>query len=177
MSATASRPHGRAQEWLSIRRLTYPDLPAVLAIERRSFPSPWSLAMFVLELSKADGICLAAERKGVLLGYLICARYETVFHLMNIAVAPEWRRLGIAQALLRELIDRTESPNARLTLEVRHSNAGAIALYEREGFRIAGTRRRYYQDNGEDAYVMWRTPATLEGSLADVPNAQEDILR
>ncbi|HXP29176.1 MAG TPA: hypothetical protein VN804_05435, partial [Solirubrobacteraceae bacterium] len=59
---------------------------------------------------------------------------------------------------------------ARYTLEVRRSNAVAIHLYEREGFRAAGTRRRYYQDNGEDALVMWRTPATLEGSLQDVPN-------
>jgi ribosomal-protein-alanine N-acetyltransferase len=53
---------------------------------------------------------------------------------------------------------------------VRRSNDGAIALYEREGFRAAGLRRRYYQDNGEDALVMWRTPATLLGSLEDVPN-------
>ena len=59
---------------------------------------------------------------------------------------------------------------AQFTLEVRRSNAVAIHLYEREGFRAAGTRRRYYQDNGEDALVMWRTPATLGGSLDDVPN-------
>ena len=53
---------------------------------------------------------------------------------------------------------------------MRRSNDVAIHLYEREGFRAAGMRRRYYQDNGEDALVMWRTPATLEGSLGDVPN-------
>ena len=53
---------------------------------------------------------------------------------------------------------------------MRRSNAVAIHLYEREGFRAAGTRRRYYQDNGEDALVMWRTPATRAGSLEDVPN-------
>ena len=60
--------------------------------------------------------------------------------------------------------------NARFTLEVRRSNYAAIHLYEREGFQAAGMRRRYYQDNGEDALVMWRTPATLRGSLDDVPN-------
>ena len=60
--------------------------------------------------------------------------------------------------------------HARFTLEVRRSNHVAIHLYEREGFRAAGLRRRYYQDNGEDALVMWRTPATLAGSLDDVPN-------
>jgi len=63
-----------------------------------------------------------------------------------------------------------DDDDARFTLEVRRSNAIAIHLYEREGFRAAGMRRRYYQDNGEDALVMWRTPATRAGSLDDVPN-------
>jgi ribosomal-protein-alanine N-acetyltransferase len=72
--------------------------------------------------------------------------------------------------MLAELYDRVGDDDARFTLEVRRSNAVAIHLYEREGFRAAGMRRRYYQDNGEDALVMWRTPATLAGSLMDVPN-------
>ena len=155
---------------LEIRRLTYADLPQVIAIERRAFPTPWSLAMFVLELSKPGGICLAARREGSLVGYLICSRYDTVWHIMNIAVDPDRRRTGIATALLLELLQRVSDQNARYTLEVRMSNAGAIRLYERFGFRTAGTRRRYYQDNGEDALIMWRTPATLNGSLDDVPN-------
>ena len=155
---------------LEIRRLTYADLPQVIAIERRAFPTPWSLAMFVLELSKPGGICLAARRDGTLVGYLICSRYDTVWHVMNVAVDPDRRRTGIATALLLELLQRVGDKNARYTLEVRTSNAGAIRLYERFGFRTAGTRRRYYQDNGEDARIMWRTPATLNGSLDDVPN-------
>jgi ribosomal-protein-alanine N-acetyltransferase len=155
---------------LRIRRLTYPDLPQVIAVERRAFPTPWSLAMFVLELSKANGICLAAVGEGRLVGYLICSRYETVWHIMNVAVAPERRREGVASALIGALYERVGDEDARYTLEVRRSNLGAIRLYEREGFRAAGLRRRYYQDNGEDALVMWRTPATLAGSLADVPN-------
>jgi ribosomal-protein-alanine N-acetyltransferase len=155
---------------LRIRRLTYPDLPQVIGIERRAFPTPWSLAMFVLELSKASGVCLAAVSRGRLVGYLICSRYETVWHVMNVAVDPDRRREGIASALIAELYTRVEDRQARYTLEVRRSNHGAIHLYEREGFRAAGLRRRYYQDNGEDALVMWRTPATLLGSLDDVPN-------
>ena len=63
---------------LQIRRLTYADLPQVLAIERRAFPTPWSLAMFVLELSKPSGICLAAVRDEQIVGYLVCSRYDTV---------------------------------------------------------------------------------------------------
>ena len=77
---------------IEVRRLTYADLPQVVAIERRAFPTPWSLAMFVLELSKPGGVCLAARRDGGLVGSLICSRYDTVWHVMNVAVAPE--RLG-----------------------------------------------------------------------------------
>jgi [ribosomal protein S18]-alanine N-acetyltransferase len=154
-----------------IRRLSYADLPQVVAIERRAFPTPWSLAMFVLELSKPTGICLAAVRSGRLTGYMVCSRYDTVWHIMNVAVDPAHHREGVATALIRRLLDDV-GPEARLTLEVRPSNGAAIALYERFGFVSAGIRRRYYQDNGEDALVMWRTPATLRGSLDDVPNAR-----
>jgi ribosomal-protein-alanine N-acetyltransferase len=139
-----------------IRRLTYADLPQVVAIERRAFPTPWSLAMFVLELSKPSGICLAATRAGRLVGYLVCSRYDTVWHIMNVAVDPDRRRRGIASALLGALLDRVGS-DAQITLEVRRSNGGAIQLYERFGFRSAGVRPRYYADNGEDAVIMWRT--------------------
>jgi ribosomal-protein-alanine N-acetyltransferase len=158
---------------VKIRRLVYPDLPNVIAIERRVFPTPWSLAMFVLERSKQSGICLAAvleETHGRrLAGYLICSRYAEVWHVMNVAVDIEYQRLGVASALLAELYAQVNDEHAHFTLEVRRSNLPAIQLYEREGFRAAGVRRRYYQDNGEDALVMWRTPATLEGSLDDVP--------
>ncbi len=154
---------------LDIRRLTYADLPQVIAIERRAFPTPWSLAMFVLELSKPGGVCLAARRDQRLSGYIICSRFEEVWHLMNVAVEPLERRLGTATALIEGVLERV-GEDARLTLEVRPSNDGAIALYEHFGFLSAGTRRRYYQDNGEDALIMWRTPATLRGALDDVPN-------
>jgi ribosomal-protein-alanine N-acetyltransferase len=138
----------------SIRRLAYSDLPAVISIERRSFPTPWSLAMFVLELSKPSGICLAATDGDELLGYLVCSRYEQVWHLMNVAVAPERRRGGVARGLIAKLV---EEAGGRLpfTLEVRVSNRPAIVMYERLGFRSAGVRPRYYQDNGEDALIMW----------------------
>jgi [ribosomal protein S18]-alanine N-acetyltransferase len=139
---------------LTVRRLAYADLPAVLAIERRSFETPWSLAMFVLELSKPSGICLAIAAEGGLVGYLICSRYADVWHLMNIAVAPERRREGIATGLMQRLFDEAGT-DARFTLEVRTSNRSAITMYERFGFRPAGHRRRYYHDNGEDALIMW----------------------
>lgn len=137
-----------------MRRLAYSDLPAVISIERRSFPAPWSLAMFVLELSKPSGICLAATEDDSMVGYLVCSRYDRVWHLMNVAVDPERRRRGIARRLIERLIEEAgrEFP---FTLEVRVSNRVAIAMYERLGFRSAGVRPRYYRDNGEDALIMW----------------------
>jgi [ribosomal protein S18]-alanine N-acetyltransferase len=150
---------------LDIRRLTYADLPQVIAIERRAFPTPWSLAMFVLELSKPSGICLAAVREERLLGYLVCSRYDTVWHLMNVAVDDRLRRRGIATALIERLFELADGEGEQYTLEVRTSNGGAIALYERFGFRAAGRRRAYYHDNREDALIMWRT-ATSERAAA-----------
>jgi ribosomal-protein-alanine N-acetyltransferase len=175
---------------IQVRRLTYADLPQVVAIERRAFVTPWSLAMFVLELSKPSGICLAADvevipeatgdepegrGRGELAGYLVCSRYDLVWHIMNVSVDPDRRRRGIATALMHALFERVADPGAQYTLEVRRSNQGAIDLYDRLGFKSAGVRRRYYADNGEDAIVMWRTPATLRGTLDDVPNARHVV--
>jgi [ribosomal protein S18]-alanine N-acetyltransferase len=150
---------------VTIRPLGYSDLPQVIAIERRAFPTAWSLGMFVLELSKPSGISLAAIRDGHLVGYLICARYADVWHLMNIAVDPAARQQGVGTALLEQMVQRA-GHDASYTLEVRPSNATAIALYERFGFRSAGTRRRYYHDTGEDAVIMWRTSETPSTSSA-----------
>src|SRR3954453_9478532 len=151
---------------LRLRRLGYGDLPSVISIERRSFPTPWSLAMFVLELSKPSGICLAAEDSEGLVAYLVCARYDDVWHLMNVAVRPERRRRGIATDLIERLFEEA-GPGARFTLEVRVSNPPAIEMYRRFGFRSAGRRRRYYHDNGEDALIMWLgAPGGASGGLS-----------
>jgi ribosomal-protein-alanine N-acetyltransferase len=142
---------------IDIRRLTYADLPQVIAIERRAFPTPWSLAMFVLELSKPSGICLAALQDEHIVGYLVCSRYDTVWHVMNVAVDDRLLRQGIASALLERLFEMGDKPNEQYTLEVRTSNDAAIRLYEKFDFRAAGRRRAYYHDNREDALIMWRT--------------------
>ncbi len=147
-----------AAEEPTVRPLGYSDLPAVISIERRAFPTPWSLAMFVLELAKPSGIYLGGPARGRVAGYLICSRYADIWHLMNIAVDPGWRRRGLGAAMLSEMLRRIGEDGA-CTLEVRTSNSPAIELYERFGFRAAGTRPRYYRDTGEDALIMWRTAA------------------
>jgi [ribosomal protein S18]-alanine N-acetyltransferase len=148
---------GRGPAGLGVRRLAFADLPQVIAIERRAFPTPWSLAMFVLELSKPSGICLAATLGERLVGYLVCSRYDRVWHLMNVAVDLRLRRRGVATAMMEGLFERADPQGSRYTLEVRMSNHSAIAMYERFGFRAAGTRHGYYHDNREDALIMWRT--------------------
>src|SRR5436190_262706 len=153
-----SHRHARVaiDPFFGIRPLAYGDLPDVITIERRAFPAPWSLAMFVLELSKPTSICTGAITGGELAGYLICSRYHSVWHLMNLAVDLDYRRLGIASRLIEHLLAEA-GVDERYTLEVRVSNTEAIRMYESFGFRSAGIRRRYYHDNNEDALIMWRT--------------------
>jgi [ribosomal protein S18]-alanine N-acetyltransferase len=140
-----------------IKRLQLRDLAAIEAIEKVSYPTPWSRSMFASELAKPSSICLGAFEGERLAGYLIVSRYVDAWHVMNLAVAPDDRRRGIARSLLECLFDLTDGDMRRgYTLEVRVSNSGAIALYERLGFRSSGLRRGYYTDNREDAVIMWR---------------------
>jgi ribosomal-protein-alanine N-acetyltransferase len=118
--------------------------------------------MFVLELSKPSGICLVALNDERVVGYLVCSRYDIVWHVMNVAVDPARRREGIATALLDHLFEMADKPGEQYTLEVRTSNDAAIALYERFGFRSAGVRPGYYHDNKEDALIMWRVVAEAQ---------------
>ncbi len=147
---------------VELRRLSTRDLTAIDRIERRSYPTPWSRSMFAGELAKPSSLCVGAfdAETRQLVGYLIASRYVDAWHVMNVAVAPEQRRQGIGSALLGSLFELTSDEGRRgYTLEVRVSNADAIRLYERLGFRARGVRRGYYTDNREDALIMWRDPA------------------
>ena len=146
---------------VQLRRLDAADLDLVEAIERESYPTPWSRSMFAGELAKPSSLSLGAfdRETDELVGYLVISRYVDAWHVMNVAVTPSHRRRGIARALLERLFEVTASDERRgYTLEVRVSNVGAIALYERLGFVARGVRRGYYTDNREDALIMWRDP-------------------
>ena len=145
---------------LELRRLELSDLDAIERIERASYPTPWSRSMFASELAKPSSLSFGAvDETGTLVGYLVLSRYVDAWHVMNVAVAPEKRRQGIASALLHRLLELTKDDSLRgYTLEVRVSNAGAIKLYEDLGFRPRGVRRGYYTDNREDALIMWKDP-------------------
>lgn len=146
-----------AEQQLNLRKMELSDIAAALTIEHQCFPTPWSSAMFVLELSKAGSVCLAVTEEDELVGYMVAARYAQIWHVMNVSVDPGSRRRGIASMMLAELFRLTERERTHYTLEVRVSNTGAIAMYERCGFRSAGIRPGYYVDNREDALIMWRS--------------------
>jgi len=149
---------------VELRRLEARDLDTVEEIERASYPTPWSRAMFVAELRKPSSLAIGAfSDEGELVGYALVSRYVDAWHVMNVAVALDYRRRGIATTLLERLFEVTASdPRSGYTLEVRVSNTNAIRLYERLGFESRGTRRGYYTDNREDALIMWREPASSE---------------
>lgn len=157
----------------SIRKLELADLDAIEAIERVSYPTPWSRSMFVSELAKPSSLSLAAvAADGTLAGYLVLSRYVDAWHVMNVAVAEQYRRTGIASSLLRSLFDVTRDDAERgYTLEVRISNIAAISLYESCGFVTRGVRRGYYTDNREDALIMWKDP---EGKPWDTMEEPEE---
>jgi ribosomal-protein-alanine N-acetyltransferase len=172
---------------ITVERLRVAHLTEIMPIERASYPGPWSVAMFVLELTRPEGIALGARAatprgadRGPLLGYVICSPQSDEWHVMNVTVEPQARGQGIARRLLRELhelLATATADEARLTLEVRPTNEPALRLYASEGYLVAGRRTAYYPDNGEDALVMWRTPATRHGRFDDVPAPDLDEAR
>src|SRR5918911_4645204 len=130
-----------ADNRVGFRRLELRDLNSIEAIERASYPTPWSRSMFAGELAKPSSVSLGAfdSDTGELLGYLIISRYVDAWHVMNLAVAPDHRRRRIATSLLERLFDVTAGEDRRgYTLEVRVSNDVAIRLYEQAGFRSRG---------------------------------------
>jgi ribosomal-protein-alanine N-acetyltransferase len=132
-------------------------LPAVLRIEHRSHPKPWSLGVFNSELSQGGSRYYAVARQGgSVIGYGGVMFVGDEAHVTNIAVAPACRRRGVGSALLAHLgMEALKRGSRSMTLEVRAGNAGAQRMYELFGFVQAGVRRNYYPETQEDGLVMW----------------------
>ncbi len=145
-------------EKLNIREMTAEDVDAVHEIELASFSVPWSKSLF-LEVLAADANdkLYVAESGGIIAGYidLWCVLDEAT--VANIAVSEEFRRQGIAAALMEYTLEAAKNSGMMsVTLEVRASNEPAIKLYEQFGFKSAGIRPNYYEKPKEDAIIMWK---------------------
>ena len=148
---------GTANEAVTFQRMRRRHLPAVMRIEHKAHPKPWSLGVFHNELSQGTSRYYVVVRTGGrVAGYGGLMFVADEAHVTNIAIAPGLRRQGLGTLLLAHLAhEGTRRGCSAMTLEVRVGNLGAQALYRNFGFVTAGTRRNYYPETGEDALVMW----------------------
>ena len=139
------------------------DLDAVLAIEHKSFSTPWTETMFLSEMRQGPAsqllVARLQKRPATIVGYVGYRAVLDEMHVLILAVAPAWRRRGIAQHILSEAMEQArQAACTRAILEVRASNVGAQQLYYRLGFAPVGVRPKYYQRPSEDALILWRDP-------------------
>jgi len=133
------------------------DLEQVVEIEKTSMPSPWSKELFEEELKRERAYYFVVEYGGRVAGYMGFWEAPQEAHIINLAIAPVFRNLGLGQEMIERCLDFAQKRGARLaTLEARESNASARRLYEKCGFRTVAIRKKYYSDNQEDAIVMLR---------------------
>lgn len=146
------------QDYFYLRKMKEGDLPYVLEIENLSFPNPWHEMTFKGEIyngpiSSAFVIVHKLQRK--VIGYIILWHIKKQVQINNIAVHPKFRRLGIAEAVLKLVLNQIRMEGARfVTLEVRPSNFAARSLYSKLGFEVLGLRENYYHNPQENALVM-----------------------
>jgi ribosomal-protein-alanine N-acetyltransferase len=140
---------------MSLRPMALADLDQVMAIERSSFPFPWSTRFFLEELRVECARSLVVEIEGRIVGYVLFWLLPDEIDIHNVAVHCDFRRHGIGRVLLEHVVHAGRRRKAsQVTLEVRESNIQAQRLYESIGFMKNGIRKGYYADNGEDALVM-----------------------
>lgn len=136
---------------MTVETMAQRHIAGIAEIERQCFPEPWSEDALREELGK--GLFLAAVEDGTVTGYVGCQTVLDEGYITNVAVLPAFRRRGVAERLLTALLGQAQGL-AFVTLEVRASNAAAIALYEKLGFERAGVRRGFYRAPKEDAVLM-----------------------
>ncbi|PIU66064.1 MAG: ribosomal-protein-alanine N-acetyltransferase [Armatimonadetes bacterium CG07_land_8_20_14_0_80_40_9] len=141
------------------------DIKEAIEIERVSYSSPWSIGSFVNEIvDNKSSHYLVARLEGRIVGYSGMWLTPQEAHITNLAVQPKFRRRGIGEELLVNLIKTSISKKIRwITLEVRESNLTAQKLYQKYGFQIVGVRKGYYLDNQENALIMCSEDLKTEG--------------
>lgn len=140
---------------MEIVRMSISDVPAVAELERKCFSDPWSERSVAAELENPLSLWLVALLGRTVVGYVGSQSVMEQADMMNIAVNPDYRRQGIAESLIERLIAELKDKQvSSLTLEVRASNAPAIALYRKLGFIQVGKRPNYYRNPREDALIL-----------------------
>lgn len=139
-----------------IRSAAAADAASLVAIERRCFSDPWSETSFREALDSPWSFGLVAHADQGVAGYLIAREVAGTGEVLNLAVSPDYRRRGVARALLRSGLTFLRRRRVEeVFLEVRESNLSAQALYRSLGFRPVGQRAAYYRNPKEDALVLW----------------------
>ena len=140
---------------MMIVKMNEGHVKAVAELEKICFSDPWSENSVASELKNKLALWLVAEEEGRVAGYIGSQTCTDESDVMNVAVHPDFRRRGIAEALVNALVDELKAIESRcLTLEVRASNVPAISLYEKLGFAEVGRRKNYYRNPREDALIM-----------------------
>jgi len=131
------------------------DLDEIVAIENVSYPSPWPKQIFEREIEAQNSYKRIIRFSGSVVAYIVTWTVHDEVHILNIAVHPDFRKIGLGEMLLRDCLGFSAERGLKLAvLEVRTSNNSAIKLYEKIGFKALRVRKKYYSDTGEDAYVM-----------------------
>ena len=133
------------------------DILQVHEIGKQCFTTPWELRSFEYEIENRDAILKVAVFNLEIVGYICIRSIMDVTHIMDLAVTPKYKRMGIGRLLLRDALQelrRVRPDISLITLEVRESNIAAVKLYEKFGFREIGRRRGYYKKPVEDALIM-----------------------
>jgi len=147
------KPHDNAKV---IRPMEIKDLKKVLVIERQSFSAPWTQSLFFSELTNNSyARYFVLEKDNTIIGYLGLWHKERSFHVTNLAVSEKFRRRGYGEKLLK-FIEKEAAIFGikKISLEVRRSNSIAQDIYKKNGYKVMGILRNYYQDDKEDALVM-----------------------
>ncbi len=143
---------------LDFREMAPEDADAIEVVEKACFSIPWSRDSFWKEAANENTLYLLALDGERVIGYAGCWISFEECQITNVAILPEYRGQGIGTKLFGAIIEAVKAKGVTaMTLEVRPSNAPARALYARYGFKDAGRRPHYYQDDGEDAIIMWNT--------------------
>ena len=138
-----------------IRWMIRRDMPEVLQTEQESFEFSWSEEDFLRCLRQRNCIGMVAERGEKVVGFMIYELHKAKLHILNFAVHPLCRRVGVGGQMVTKLISKLSSHRrTRITLEVRETNLGAQLFFRAQGFRALRVLRAYYEDSGEDAFLM-----------------------